>query len=219
MTAKRSRKTVLEYDPLAWLKEDDDGDEELVKKVASRKKSDTKKVGQKATQKSETSKNSVVKKASKKNTTGKEEMKEEAAVIENANFGFFESEDDVSEDKLTTVDSGDSVVSLGSALTIKNVTEFKQYVEGNLADNDNLTLDPSELHKIDTAGLQLLFSLQQSMNKTGQSLSWVNKNSTIESAASLIGLPDFFDNTQSAGFGFFEDETVDKSQPQGFGFF
>ncbi len=198
MVARRSRKSVLEYDPLAWLAEDDDSeDDEVLQESTANEEADSKK-------------------ASNNNASGTDEAKAETTVIENVDFGFFESDGDETENRPI---SGESVVSLGNSLTLKTVSEFKQCIEKKLANSGSVTLDPTDLQKIDTAGLQLLYSLQQSLEKTGQSLSWTSKNFTIESAAGLIGLPDLCDNTMTAGFGFFEDEDVDKDLSQGFGFF
>ncbi len=221
MADKRSRKTVLEYDPLAWLKDEDNGAEEPKKKATGGEKSATKKAAKKAEQKSAVSDATVVKKTSKEAAAKSEEAKEEAVMVENIDFGFFDTEEEVADIKPVTTKSDGTVISLGSVLTLKTVAEFKRCFDESLTNNDDVTLDSTELQKIDTAGLQLLFSLQQSLDKTGQSLSWVSMNPIIESAANLIGLPDYFGNEKSASFGFFEDEAArdDQSQNQGFGFF
>lgn len=161
MATRKSVKKVLEYDPLAWLKEEDGDGEQTEKQITSQKK--------------------VVKK--------------QAATAE-----------------------ADAVMSPGSALTIKTVEEFKQSIDQRLADDCEIIIDTTDLQKIDTAGLQLLLSLQASLNAQGRGLTWADKNPLIESAAQLLGLPDFF-NDAAAGFGFFEDDSTDEKQDQGFGFF
>lgn len=204
MVAKKSSKTVLEYDPLAWLKEEDSS-EKPQKKAAGRNK---------------VVKKAVAKKSASKNVESAAEVeRKEPVAIENVNFGFFNSEDEVVEIMAMPTDSGATIISIGSSLTIKTIAELKQQLDESLAENVDITLDSAELQKIDTAGLQLLFSLQNSLQHTGQQLLWANKNPMIESAAKLIGLSELIGDAESQGFGFFEDESVDPKQDQGFGFF
>ncbi len=204
MAAKKSKKSVLEYDPLAWLNEEG-GDEEPQKETAGDKKAVKKMTAKEPAEKSLES--------------NSEAVKEEAAAIENVNFGFFDAGVNVVETKQASTESDGALISLGSALTIKNIVEFKQTVDAGLALNGDITLDSAELQKIDSAGLQLLFSLQKSLRKTGQELLWADRNPMIESAASLIGLSELTSDGASQGFGFFEAEPEINKQDQGFGFF
>ncbi len=219
MAAKKSAKTVLEYDPLAWLKEDESKSEKSGGKTTGRKKNAPKKVSQKAVKKTSGSKSSTVKETLKNPAVKKEDAITETAVVENVNFGFFDTGDEVMDSEIVALEADTAAISLGRALTIKTVAEIKQCIDENLALNGDIRLDSTELQKIDTAGLQLLFSLQKSLNDDGQNLTWANKNSAIESAASLIGLPDLFGKTTLARYGLFKDEADGNNQNPGFGFF
>jgi len=97
---------------------------------------------------------------------------------------------------------------MGSELTIKNIASFKQCIDESLAQEMEIRLDSSDLQKIDTAGLQLLFCLQKSLRKSGHQIDWVSKSEVVESASKIIGIEILFDNAsesieQDQGFGFF----------------
>lgn len=113
-------------------------------------------------------------------------------------------------------------LSLGESLTIKNVADFKKQVTEALAQNSEISLESTGLQKIDTAGLQLLYSLQQNLAVSQRSINWIDLNPVINSAARLTGLTEIVEGI-SAGFGFFDDPVPEPESKavadQGFGFF
>jgi len=180
MSEKKSAKTLLEYDPLSWLKEDN-----TEKPVAAKKKSTARKSVKAAKPKANTS-------SKKKSVSNKKPVK---AVNPRSNAS-------------KSVTCSSEVLNLGSELTIKNVADFKKQIEASLAGDSDIRLDPGELQKIDTSGLQLLYSLQKTLAKSSQQLHWVSRNSVLDSAAELVGMNELINAItdspeQDQGFGFF----------------
>ena len=129
-------------------------------------------------------------------------------------FGFFDDHPFPSAGDRVASEGDCESLALGYELTIRNVRAFKEKLDASLASNRQVILDPAELQEIDTAGVQLLFSLQRSLAKTGQSLRWASKNPVIDSAATILGLDELVGdggvidggvgkNDSSEGFGFF----------------
>ena len=148
----------------------------------------------------------VVKKSNKAvDTKPQQVVKAETTddLVEGTNFGFF---GDDKRAQAEAIDS-DSIV-IGSELTIKNVADFKQQIDDSLIQQDEIRLDAAELQKIDTAGLQLLFSLQKSLQKSGHQIEWTNQSDVIVSAAKIVGMESLF-----------ESDIANIEQDQGFGFF
>ena len=191
MSVKKPAKTLLEYDPLSWLKEDN-----VDQPVASKKKSSSKKAA--TAKKSASAKKQVV---SRKKAAAK---KVSSSTVEKEAVKTAKSKVTAPEPAVT---SGE-LLSLGSELTIKNVADFKQQIEASLTGDNDIRLDPGDLQKIDTSGLQLLYSLQKTLAKSSQQINWVSRNSVLDSAAELIGMDELIQAT-----------TASSDQEQGFGFF
>ena len=257
MANKKPSKSVLDYDPLAWLAEEDDITEEPDKEdivPATQKVASNKTVTKKAVKKKAVIKKPAVKKtASKKATlkkpkaieeisnqteTEKPAIKEVDVTIIEANdmndskeedqgFGFFddapedvpvtateETEDEQgfgffdSAEQLTTqsveLDEATHIIKLGAELTIRSVSACKELIDGNLSNGFDIKIAAGDLQKIDTAGLQLIYSLNKCLESTSQSITWVSSNSIINDAALLIGMPKLMESSDDEGtFGFF----------------
>ncbi|MDH5353976.1 MAG: STAS domain-containing protein [Gammaproteobacteria bacterium] len=199
MTAK---KPALDYDPLAWLNDEEDSPQSEKKKLANKSKAKT----------STKTKTKAVKKAKKAS------VKEEATPVvatEGSDFGFFDNEIASPESEMENQDLKYDLLSMGSELTIKNVAMFKEKIDASLANQMDIKLDPADLQKIDACGLQLLYSLHANLSNTGQKIHWASKNPVINSAASILGLTELLQSsTVTTGV----ESTVD-SQSEGFGFF
>lgn len=127
--------------------------------------------------------------------------------IEDEGFGFFDQSE-----VLEIVDSKQiegEVLDLGSELSIKTVAEIKQQIDQMVAADIDVVINAEELIKIDTAGLQLLFSLRESLAKTGHHIKWAGTSSVINDSAELIGMPVLAPKSKDANFGFFEDKPKD----------
>lgn len=135
---------------------------------------------------------------------------EETATVtepEETGFGFF---DDEIAPPSTEVDNDDAkyeLLSMGSELTIRNVATFKEKLDASLANQKDIMLDSAELQKIDSSGLQLLYSLHKNLGESGRKINWASKNPVINSAASVLGLDELLQtstfDSQDQGFGFF----------------
>ena len=107
--------------------------------------------------------------------------------------------------------------------------QCKNLIDEQIAIGADITLSASTLQKIDTAGVQLIYSLQKSLQKTGQIILWQSESKLINDAANLLGLESLYESSESDAFGFFNDDpspqqnTSDQqagdSSDQGFGFF
>ena len=229
MATKKTAKSLLEYDPLSWLKEDNGEKTAKAGKKKTSKKAATRKVASKKTL--VTRKAKPVKVKAKKQTQGKKQSATgeitlddqvpasnaespeknipSVAAVEDVNFGFFDDEPAGSSGVVLEPDAGGNIINLGVELTIKNVADIKQRIETNLADDLEIKLDPVDLQKIDACGLQMLYSLHKTLAKSSQRLHWQSRNTTLESAAELIGMGHLMDATstdspeQNQGFGFF----------------
>ena len=212
---------MLEYDPLSWLKEEADDLLDAGNKAGNTSKAKPGKATPKgaslkqAEAQKAASKKQAVKKTAVKTVKAKKAVEEkppvqaesatDSNVVEGAHFGFFDDDEPVQPE--TDNNTGGSIF-MGSELTIKNIAQFKQAVDENLAQGKEIRINPTELQKIDTAGLQLLFCLQKSLQKSGHQIDWVAKSEVVESASKIIGIENLFDNAaesieQDQGFGFF----------------
>lgn len=200
-----AKKNVLDYDPLAWLNDEEDTPGSSTRSAKASKKT--------AVASASKAKNSAAKKkaASKVKTVKKAVSR--TSEDEDIGFGFFDSETTSVDSDMTNENSSSDLLSMGSELTIKNIAEFKEQVGVSLANDRDIKLDPSDLQKIDTAGLQLLYSLHKSLGNRGQGLQWASKNPVINSAASILGLNELLNASTQAG------ESNVGDQTEGYGFF
>lgn len=255
MANKKPSKSVLDYDPLAWLGDGDDDTEDLdkvesnvvINKNAEKKAAVKKAASKKKSVKKQSSKKTVVKKsATKKAVATQTETTEMSGEMSDANeessgygffgnhdpienktanfvaesnsesdegYGFFEPSEQLSSQSVE-LDSSTNVISLGAELTIRSVSACKALIEGNISNGFDVKLAAGELQKIDTAGLQLIYSLNHTLEKTSQSINWVSSNSIINDAAQLIGMPKLLESSDDEGaFGFFNE--TEKTEPQG----
>jgi len=212
MAVRKSRKAVAEYDPLSWLKEDAEvsaissSETDNLENVGSTKVTNRKRV----VKKKSAAKKTVVKKVNADQTKDKTPQQQDntestTSPIEGTDFGFFGDDETA---QAASENSGNDVIALDSELTIKNVSSFKQLIDDRLLESAELRLDPSDLQKIDTAGLQLLFSLKASLGNSGRQIEWTNPSEVITSAAKIIGMESLLDSDlsrteQDQGFGFF----------------
>jgi len=236
--AKKPSKSVLDYDPLAWLGEEKEDISDV--KPENSKKSATDNSGVK---KSNTRKAATKKSVSKKAVTNNTETENMSnSTEESQGFGFFDDEPEEKESEqsqgygffdssepLTSqaaaVDRATNIIDLGAELTIRSVSTCKTLIDENLSNGFDIKLSAGELQKIDSAGLQLIYSLNKTLEKTSQSISWVSSNSIINDAAKLIGMPKLLESSDDEdAFGFFiendnNDMLSDSKDDTSYGFF
>ena len=151
----------------------------------------------------------------------------EEAADNDDGYGFFD--DDNASGELTTQgvsrEDGSNVIDLGAELTIQSVSTCKQMLADVINEGFDIQIDVQKLQKIDTAGVQLLLSLNTTLEKSGQQIAWKGGASLINETAALLGLPALADQQDSSqAYGLFGDDDAAgsaKNEPQeaGFGFF
>lgn len=239
--AKKPQKNVLDYDPLAWL-DNEDSDEQLASNVQTTQENSTDDSPGYGFFDDDT--NMTPNQTPDEETpvtvklTHEEEEQEQAqgygffneadtsanSSEDDAGFGFFDDAPGQLQTQAAEVDPTSNVINLGAELTIRSVASCKSLIDESVNNGFDVKLAAGELQKIDSAGLQLIYSLKQSLQKTGQSIQWEQPNAIINQAARIIGLHDLLEmEDEEAGYGFFEDESTaaetQQSNDAGFGFF
>ncbi|MFT5502381.1 MAG: anti-anti-sigma regulatory factor [Gammaproteobacteria bacterium] len=254
MAIRKAGQPVLDYDPLAWLKDEEPELEAVSRKPAKKKKVKKKLVSKKPSNKKITAAKAVEMKLTErkpstisakiseaivistktddlvenkksdssetdqlnlvKQANGKLGMSDEAAFglftelpeVADDSFGFFDDLAPVSESTNSAATSGNTCssvvqstiesagagnegsISIGPELTIKNVADVKALIDQKLLQSEEIIIDTNDLHKIDTAGLQLLFAVNSTLAKTGQNIGWRGSDKVVGLAASYLGL-------------------------------
>ncbi len=143
---------------------------------------------------------------------------------EGSAYGFFDDTDALTT-QAARLDGDNNVINLGADLTIRSVGACKELIDQSLSNGFDVRIAAGELQKIDSAGLQLIYTLKTTLEKTAQSIHWESTSNIINDAAKIIGMPRLCDADDSdPGFGFFEDDnvapsTADSSADDGYGFF
>ncbi len=231
----------MDYDPLAWLEEDqpvqhnDIGAETVSGKQLKKSASDTRSGKQNPATKraGKLSSKAGVATGSTENVSPNDEQEaaspEQQPPVatdgEEPAYGFFESDEDSNE----TADNGskdsEEIIDLGSELGIQAVAGCQQQIEALLARDLEIRFEAGSLQKVDTAGIQLLFSLQQNLGKTGRSIHWHTPSALIDEAAAQLGMPSLIGGNagDQQACGFFAESPggaePDSVTDQGFGFF
>ena len=220
MVKKKTTKNVLDYDPLAWLGEPEKNSESGgIPTVKKEVESESAAYGFFSDTEDELEESPDQVSAG---TTVEDSEAEQG-------FGFFNDDDNVSSSQVSTQLSVDNVIQLGAELTIRNAAECKTLIDEQLSTGMDIVLAASDLQKIDTSGVQLIYSLKKTLQKTGQSIQWQSESSLINQAANLLGLEDLYEAQDSDAFGFFTDDLPpqqntnegqnEESIDEGFGFF
>ncbi len=88
-------------------------------------------------------------------------------------------------------DSSDSgVVALGSALTIADVTEWREKITVVFDLTEPIRLEGGEIDQVDGAGIQFLVAVMQEAVSKGIEVSWVGVSEVLQNAAEQLGLSD-----------------------------
>lgn len=195
MKKKKTTKNVLDYDPLAWL--DDPGSDPGSEQQSS---------------------SQVIEEQELDSGYGffaddesKEEMQSEQLLSEqnmdeesDSGYGFFDdaaANSDIAEQNSQVSEDN---IDLGSDLTIRTVAQIKSAIDYKLQQGTDIQLSAQSLQKIDTAGLQLIYSLVQTLEKSSSQIHWSGTSDLINDAAQQLGLPELIQSsTQDDGFGFF----------------
>ena len=252
MAGKKPSKQVLDYDPLAWLDEASGAEQTPDSPPSSNADSSQAVADERAVEESQRVPGVTEPSAAPGHEPG--DLNDESKVEQG--FGFFDqpaaasdqqehempaSTDDDDEaygffdhegpgplqSQGVRLDAGGRIIETGAELTIRSAATFKEMVDRQLAQDLDIQLSARELQKIDTAGLQLLYSLGRSLDKTGQSIHWVHSSSVINDAAALLGLPPLADETaaEEQAYGLFESDAGGggadpvAQEEDGYGFF
>ncbi len=201
MAVKKTGKSVLDYDPLSWLKGDEaDADtvqpsgEPLAQQAAEEKSADK-------------PASSEAQKAIEESASESLDPVETAAPAEQQ----MEAADSTEQEQVPVADDPNNYLVLDSELTMKNVAEFKLQLDEIMKADTPVSIDAAALRKIDSAGLQMLYSLQKTLKKNGASINWKQESDVIKTAADIIEM-DFVAVPDQKSIAEIEAE-------QGFGFF
>ena len=155
-------------------------------------------------------------------TQAQSELVEQEAT---AAYGFFADDPGDASADVVAAGATDGTIDLGAELTIRSIADSKAMIEQALATGEDIHIDISQLQRIDSSGVQMIYSLVQTLAHTSQSVSWVGSHSMIDDASRLLGMPPLLDDQQAtAAFGFFADDndpgsSDDQEQDGAFGFF
>ncbi len=221
---KRGRsKPVIDYDPLAWLDEEGEQDPSAEPQAGAAEDS-----GEPATQ---TPVEDAVAKAEPEKDSADEAAPE--APQSDPGYGFFEDEEPAaamekgSEPENDSPDSGygffddtpgdgtatdawkdeGGAIHLGAELVIRNVAQAQRLLGEILSRGFDVRIDAGDLQKIDSAGLQMIYSLAATLEKNGQKIHWERPSPLIDQRGFEIGLPSLCPLDDKEGeegvFGFF----------------
>ncbi len=234
--AKKKKKSVLDYDPLAWLNESEAPEDENKTEpnklgVNEKSKLKAKKSASQAEEPAQDEEGFGFF-AQENDHKGEEESEDDgfgfftdvpevennSAPLDDNNFGFFaEDNDEVANTVNTeTLDiKKEDAINLGSELTIKTVSVIKGQIEELMSRDEEIVLDAEHMIKIDTAGLQLLHSLKDTLGQTGHHIKWIGTSTVINDSAEIIGMPLLAPKSKDACYGFFEENIVSKDADDG----
>ncbi|WP_206485547.1 STAS domain-containing protein [Thalassotalea sp. G2M2-11] len=77
---------------------------------------------------------------------------------------------------------------LPAELTIANMDECKAKFIEYVDQHDEITLDDSEVNRIDTVGIQLLLNAITYISAQNKTLTWQNQSSIVEQSIKLLGI-------------------------------
>ena len=106
-------------------------------------------------------------------------------------------------------DLPDGAINLGAELTIRTIADTKRQIDEVMLEQSRVRLAAASLQKIDSAGLQMLYSLKSTLVNNHQAIEWLSDSELIDQAAASLGLPALTaasSNTDAQGdegFGFF----------------
>ncbi len=80
------------------------------------------------------------------------------------------------------------VVDLPENLTIATADSLHQRLDEYVLGHSDIVLNPAEVNRIDTAGLQLIYAFIISLKKQNLGCTWASKSDVITDAAIQLGL-------------------------------
>ncbi len=86
--------------------------------------------------------------------------------------------------------NADSVVTLDADVAISGAAELKGRLLRLLETPGAVSIDASNVQRIDTAGLQLLCAFRKSLNEAGRALEWTAPSPAFTDGADRVGLTD-----------------------------
>lgn len=80
-----------------------------------------------------------------------------------------------------------TTIDCGERLSIEHVEEMLPVLEKSLNESMGIVLDGSRIQYCDTAGLQLVLSLQKTLSKTGHGVQWKAVSPVLLETAGYLG--------------------------------
>ncbi len=215
MAVRKSGKSALDYDPLSWLKEETADASDTSTGEESAPSDDVE-----PTEQQQVKADSAPAAPGEPSSEAADMAAEKAADIVETAVEPPEIKSDIAANAVdepavqaqsSISDEPTDYVQLDPELTMKNVAEFKQQLDQLMHKDTPIAIDADELRKIDSSGLQLLYSLQKSLAKNGATITIKNNSEVIEAAAKIVGMELEFTVGQRSkeeieaeqGFGFF----------------
>ena len=83
------------------------------------------------------------------------------------------------------------MLKLPAQFIINQVDDFYHQCKQLMETGDDVLLDISQVEKADTASLQLLCVIQNSLNETGHHIVWQGESPPLSNTAKTIGVNDY----------------------------
>lgn len=237
MPAKKTSKKAIDYDPLAWLDDSSSSNKEDAARHANRAiAAEQPRAAAKPGKRGNKGGNVETKLTKNQrdsdplpeltDTVAKASSADEKpASSEEEGYGFFDQPAMEAMTSDSNRDEDSNAINLGFELGIQSVAACKQLLEDSLASGFDVKINTAELQKIDTAGIQLLLSLKQTLRKRGQDIVWEGTSSVIDNTLAALGLANLVvTDSDGAAYGFFNEDSKDEAEARGddaevFGFF
>jgi len=90
------------------------------------------------------------------------------------------------------------LIDCGEVLGISNVAEIYTKVLSSLADGQLVQFDVSNIERVDTAAIQMIYAFSKEVAKQGHVLLWQNASEAFVRSATLLGLATAMNMTDNA---------------------
>jgi len=89
--------------------------------------------------------------------------------------------------------NSDNKIKLGEFLTIQEVGELTNSIKTIFDSGIKVTIDASDVQRLDTAGVQLLCAIAKEAREKSISIVWESKSDTMRMAIKQLGLLELFE--------------------------
>ncbi len=122
-------------------------------------------------------------------------------------YGFFDDAVESAAGGIEPWADDEGVIHLGAELGIRTVQQAHGLILERMAQGQAVRIEAGALQKIDSAGLQMIYSLRMTLEKTAQSIAWQSPSPLIDQRARELGMPELVGDHSAEGsddgYGFF----------------